>query len=135
MKKIHIIGIIIIAVAIGVIVSLVSDTRTYSDFNNAAKSPEVSFDIVGVLDTTMVIAYDAKVNPDAFSFYMVDDLGTKAQVVCYKPLPQDFKRSKKVVVSGSMKNGRFEATNILLKCPSKYESEGGKPMEFGVKKI
>ncbi len=37
-------------------------------------------------------------------------------------------------VSGSMKGGKFHATNILLKCPSKYESEG-KPSEFGEKKI
>lgn len=133
MKKIHIIGIIIIAIAIAAILSLVSDTRTYSDFKTAAKNPETSFDIVGVLDTTS-IKYDAKINPDRFSFEMTDDLGNKTEVICYKPKPQNFEHSKKVVISGSSKDGKFHATNVLLKCPSKYESEG-KPMEFGVKKI
>lgn len=134
MKAIHIIGIVIIAVAIGVIFSLVSDTRTYSDFKTAALNPETSFDIVGDRDTTIAVVYDAKVNAEEFSFFMTDDQGNRSEVICHKAKPQNFEHTKKVVISGSMKGGKFHATNILLKCPSKYESEG-KPSEFGEKKI
>ena len=133
MKKIHIVAIIIVVVAIGVIISLVSDTRTYSDFKTAAKNPNTSFDIVGILDSNS-IKYNAKKNPDVFSFTMTDDLGNISEVICYKPKPQNFEHTKKVVISGSSKNGKFHATNVLLKCPSKYESDG-KPMEFGDKKL
>jgi cytochrome c-type biogenesis protein CcmE len=134
MKNTHIIGIIMIVVAIGLIIILLSDPRYYSNFKTAAQNPETSFDIIGVRDTTVAVVYDAKVNAEEFSFFMTDDQGNRSEVICHKAKPQNFEHTKKVVISGSMKGGKFHATNILLKCPSKYESEG-KPSEFGEKKI
>jgi cytochrome c-type biogenesis protein CcmE len=54
---------------------------------------------------------------------MVDDEG-KEQIVNYgQPIPPDFTRSEKVVVIGSYKGDEFNASKIILKCPSKYQEE------------
>lgn len=122
-----IIGIVVMAVAVGAIISLVTDSREYADFNTAASNPEVSYEIVGHLDTTEAIVYDALKNADAFSFYMIDEEGTKRKVICSMAKPQDFEKSVQVVASGHMKDDIFYADNVLLKCPSKYEDSAGPP--------
>jgi cytochrome c-type biogenesis protein CcmE len=38
-------------------------------------------------------------------------------------MPQDFLKSEKVVVIGSYDGDHFQASKILLKCPSKYQEE------------
>ncbi|MCK5846868.1 MAG: cytochrome c maturation protein CcmE [Bacteroidales bacterium] len=126
MKKTQIILVVAIAAILGLmIVSLWDNSRSYATFEVAAKHPNKSFDIVGVLDMNQPIYYDAKVNSDAFSFYMYDQDSVNRKVVVNKPKPQDFEKSTQVVVTGSMKGGEFKGTSILLKCPSKYE--GGSP--------
>jgi cytochrome c-type biogenesis protein CcmE len=50
-------------------------------------------------------------------------------VIYHDAKPQDFEKSEKVVIIGSMKNGQFEAKSLLLKCPSKYNDQ--KPSSFG----
>jgi cytochrome c-type biogenesis protein CcmE len=52
-------------------------------------------------------------------------------VVYSNAKPQDFEKSEKVVVIGSMKNDEFIASSLLLKCPSKYNAN--KPEKFGEK--
>ncbi|QQE76940.1 cytochrome c maturation protein CcmE [Alicyclobacillus sp. SO9] len=39
--------------------------------------------------------------------------------------PDDFSNNWPVIVSGTMgKNGQFEASKLLIKCPSKYKAKG-----------
>ena len=132
MKTSHIVIIIIVAVVgIGAIVSLMSESRSYADFPTAAKHPSKSFDIIGTLDTTKAIIYEATVNPDEFSFYMFDDRGNHSKVTVSKPKPQDFEKSISVVVSGHMEGDIFLGSSVLLKCPSKYQDQ--KSPEFEMK--
>lgn len=124
MKKTHIFIVVAIAAILGLmIVSLMGESRTYASFALAAKHPNKSFDIVGKLDTTQAIIYDAKVNSDEFSFYMFDEDNQNLKVIVSKPKPQDFERSTQVVVSGKIDGDVFRASSILMKCPSKYEGE------------
>ena len=126
MKKTHIFLIVAIAIIMGVmVVSLMGESRSYANFALAADHPNKSYDIVGKLDTSQAIVYDAKVNSDEFSFYMFDEDNNNFKVIVSKPKPQDFERSMQVVVSGKMDGDVFRASNVLLKCPSKYE--GGSP--------
>jgi cytochrome c-type biogenesis protein CcmE len=37
--------------------------------------------------------------------------------------PQDFERSEQIVLTGSMNGDTFEASDMLLKCPSKYKDQ------------
>ena len=50
MKKSHIIAIVVIAVAIGAILSTFSDSSTYASFKEAADKPDTEFHVVGVLN-------------------------------------------------------------------------------------
>ncbi len=124
MKTTHIILIIVLAVAIGAVVSLVGDSGSYSDFDFAKKHEDNKFSIVGALDTTEAITYNAIENPDMFSFYMLDSKGKKHKVFVKKAKPQDFEKSVQVVVKGNMTDSAFVADEVLMKCPSKYEGEG-----------
>ena len=45
------------------------------------------------------------------------------QVVLHAGKPQDFERSEQIVLTGQMANDRFEASDMLLKCPSKYNDQ------------
>lgn len=133
MKKTHIFLIIVVAIAVGAVFSLVKDPRTYASFDTAQSNPDKNYEIVGVLDTTAAVEYDAMDNSDQFSFYMFDENKIRRKVVVSQPKPQDFEKSTQVVVGGVMKGDEFYADHILLKCPSKYEGQG--PAQLKVKEL
>lgn len=97
MKKSHIIGIIVIAIAIGAIISTVADAATYADFGIAMQNPGKEFQVVGELNKEKSITYAPKENANQFSFYMVDKSGNEQKVVFAGAKPQDFERSEQVV--------------------------------------
>ncbi len=127
MKKVHIIGIIIIAVAIGAILTTLNNTSTYANFAEAAESPENEFHVVGKFNKDKEFIYDPQVNANMFTFYMVDNKGTEKKVILNKNKPQDFERSEQIVLIGKMQGEDFVASDILMKCPSK--NNDGKPQE------
>lgn len=129
MKKSHIIGILVIAVAIVIIMSSVGDASTYVSFGEAIERAQdgdmTKVHVVGRLKKDaqghiVGMQYDPVVDPNYFSFMLVDTNRVEQQVVYYNPKPQDFDRSEQVVITGNMQNNVFVADKILLKCPSKY---------------
>jgi cytochrome c-type biogenesis protein CcmE len=127
MKKIHIIGIIIIAVCIGFIMTSLSDSTTYATFREASASPGTEFHVVGKLNKEKETIYDPAANANLFTFYMIDRDGMERKVLLYKNKPQDFERSEQIVLIGKYEGEEFHARDILMKCPSKYND--GKPGE------
>jgi len=125
MKKIHILGIVVIAVAIGVIFTSLQSSATYSDFAEAAANPDTEYHVVGKLNKTVPVQYDPKINADECSFMMLDNKGIEKRVVLHKSVPQDFQKSEQIVLIGKMHGEEFHANEILMKCPSKYND--GKP--------
>jgi len=120
MKKIHIIGIILIAVAIGAIMTAVGDASTYVDFASADKNPGKEFHVIGTLNREKEMIYDPQRDPNEFIFYAVDTLGTEKKVILHKSKPQDFEKSEKIVMIGKSSGKEFHAKEVLMKCPSKY---------------
>ncbi len=120
MKKTHIIGIIIIAIAIGALIATLGSTSTYADFTEAMANPDTEYHVVGKLDKAIPTEYNPGINPDEFVFHMVDNKGIEKKVVLHKNKPQDFERSEQIVLIGKMKGEEFHAHEILMKCPSKY---------------
>jgi cytochrome c-type biogenesis protein CcmE len=120
MKKLHILGIIIIAVAIGVIFVSLKNTSTYADFAEAMANPGREYHVVGKLDRASPQIYEPRVNPDEFIFTMTDNKGLSRLVVLHKSKPQDFDKSEQIVLIGAMEGDQFHANDILMKCPSKY---------------
>jgi cytochrome c-type biogenesis protein CcmE len=120
MKKAHIIGIIIIAAAVGTMVSSLLDASTYADFTTADKNSGKEYHVVGKLNKEREQVYDPRTNPNLFTFYMKDTLGIEKKVILYKSKPQDFEHSEQIVLIGKSNGHEFEANDILMKCPSKY---------------
>lgn len=64
--------------------------------------------------------------PIFFTFYLYDNNGNERKVLLNKAKPQDFDKSEQIVIIGKMKGEEFIASDILLKCPSKYADEAQK---------
>ncbi|MCG9880216.1 MAG: cytochrome c maturation protein CcmE [Bacteroidia bacterium] len=129
MKKSSIIGLIVIALAIGAIISMYGDASTYEGFEMARNNPGKEYHVVGVLNREKEKYYNPQENPNFFSFYLTDEWGNESKVVYKNPEPADFDRSEKIVIVGSMEGDHFEANKILLKCPSKYTDDQVKTAE------
>lgn len=130
MKKTHIFGIIIIAVAVMIIIITAGDASTYVTFSQAKKLSEngnnKKIHVVGHLkkDLSGEVA-ELKPSEDmlSVSFTMVDNEGKEQNVYYNEPMPPDLEKSEQVVVIGSYREDLFIADKILLKCPSKYQEE------------
>jgi len=130
MKKSHIIGIVVIAIAVFVIISTAGDASTYVTFDEAkalfesgsGKKVHVVGQLVKGQDGEIVGVEPSK-DKLTVTFLMVDNNQETNKVFYNKPMPPDLKQSEQVVVIGSYKNDIFFANQILLKCPSKYEEE------------
>ena len=136
MKRTHIFLLLVIAAAVGIIASTMSDASTYSTFSiaraQAAAGNAAKVHVVGTLPRNAAnqpvgLEYNPMENPNYFAFTLLDTLHVAQRVVYRNPKPQDLDKSEQVVIVGAMKGGVFEADQILTKCPSKYvEKDLGK---------
>jgi len=130
MKKTHIIAIIVIAAAIGIIVSTAGDASTYVNFNTAyqmaSAGNKAKIHVVGELKKDALgTIMGLEKSPDnlSFTFLLIDEEKKEQKVYYNEPMPPDFTRSEKVVIIGSYRGDLFVADKILLKCPSKYQEQ------------
>lgn len=130
MKKSHVLILVVIAVAIGIIVSTTGDASSYVDFSQAhelaSEGNTASLHVVGELKKDAggeVVGLEKSPDNLSFSFVMIDDKGREEKVYYNEPMPQDFLRSEKVVIIGHFQGNLFFAEKILLKCPSKYQED------------
>ncbi|GAB3981911.1 hypothetical protein GCM10028806_52530 [Spirosoma terrae] len=130
MKISHIIGIIIIAIAIGIIASTAGDASVYVTFAKAQAMKQDGDDkmihVVGKVQKDAQgrvtdILYNPAIDPNHFEFTLVDNDNRAERVVFNSPKPQDFERSEQIVIIGNMQGDHFQCNKILLKCPSKYQ--------------
>ncbi len=122
MKKSHILAIGIVAVAIGILISASKDVTTYSNFAQATQNGD-RVKLIGQLVKDRPVEYNPEKDPNYMAFYMKDEAGEVRQVVLRAAKPQDFERSESIVLTGQMQGDNFEASDMLLKCPSKYKDQ------------
>lgn len=120
MKKMHIALLILVAAAVGIIVSMFGDFSSYETFSSAAKEQGKKYHVVGELVTTMPMEYNPVVDPNRFSFYVKDKSGQVNQVIFSGAKPTDIERSEQIVMTGHMEGDEFRCNKIQMKCPSKY---------------
>ncbi len=124
MKKSNIFALVLIAVALGAILSMVGDFSSYETFKSAEEKPGKEFQIIGKLDTVNhTMKYDPIQDANRFEFYATDEAGITQKVIFSGTKPQDFERSEKLTMTGKMENGEFRCSKILMKCPSKYNTD------------
>ena len=120
MKKSHIIGIVLIAIAIAAIFASLGDASTYATFSVAQKNEGKEFHVVGKLDKSKEMVYDPQTDPNLFVFYMKDSDSTEKKVTLHQGKPQDFEHTEQIVAIGKCVGNDFHASSVLMKCPSKY---------------
>lgn len=130
MKKSHILIIVVIAAAVGILVATADDASSYVSFSEAyqlaSTGNQKDIHVVGQLkkdNNGNIIGIETGADKVSFSFIMIDDKGKEQKVSYKEPMPADFTKSEKVVVIGSYSGDTFVASKILLKCPSKYQEE------------
>lgn len=131
-------GTILLLVAVAVVAgfvgiywtSMASESTSYSDFITAKSSGE-DVHIVGSWIRREESYYDPQ--NDLFHFWMQDTVNNVSQVIYNDPKPNDFETAERVVVMGKFQEDIFYANSILMKCPSKYNEEGGEFTADGMK--
>ena len=130
MKKTHIFGIIIIAIAVMIIIITAGDASTYVTFREAmkmaAEGNNKKIHVVGQLKKDMegnIQGLEVTEDMLSVSFLMIDNENIEQKIYYNEPMPPDLQRSEQVVVIGSFREDVFVPDKILLKCPSKYEEE------------
>jgi cytochrome c-type biogenesis protein CcmE len=122
MKKSYIIALILIVASVVIFINASKDVSTYGDFKMAEQVNE-KIKIVGMLSKDKPVDYDPEVAPNEMSFFLKDQNGVEKQVKLMKAKPQGFEMSEQIVLTGQLVEDKFVATEILMKCPSKYKNE------------
>lgn len=120
MKRLHLLALVIIAVSAGVIFAMSGDYTTYANFAECKANPDKTIHVVGHLLKNESMVYDPQKDANYFEFSMTDKDGNRQRVFYRGVKPQDFERSEQLVVKGNMEGKLFHASEILMKCPSKY---------------
>ncbi len=122
MKKSAILGLVVIAIAMAMIISIYADSSTYATFAEAEEQA-IELHVVGTLNKQKELHYDPVQDANHFSFYMYDKDSVECKVVFKGAKPQDIERSEQIVLTGKMVGNEFQASKILMKCPSKYNKD------------
>lgn len=118
--KIVVAGVVIVAAIIFGAVSFVQTNVEYTDFRTAAATHK-KVQVKGEWVRAKASAFDAA--KSQFVFTMKDDNGREERVVFDGAKPNNFEIANAVVVKGRYEEGAFHASEILTKCPSKYEAD------------
>lgn len=132
MTKIYIAAIALIAGGVLFFTMSGKDLTTYTTFSQAAQMGH-KVKIAGQLAKDKEMIYNPQVDPNHFTFFVTDNEGQEMKVVLNAAKPQDFELSEQIVITGRMKEDAFYATDLLMKCPSKYKDEEIKIREEGEK--
>ena len=118
--KVIVAGVVIVAAIIFGAVSFVETNVEYTNFQSAM-STHKKVQVKGVWVRDKESTFDAA--NAQFAFYMKDDNGQEVKVILDGAKPNNFELADAVVVKGRFENDAFHASDILTKCPSKYEAD------------
>jgi cytochrome c-type biogenesis protein CcmE len=122
MKNKYIFGGIIIVVFLGIMGYLFTQTNVAyeENFSQIMKSGQTT-KATGAWVREKNYEMDNRNN--TFTFFIKDYSGVEMKVMYHGSIPNNFESATSVVVTGKYKDGCFHASDILTKCPSKYENQ------------
>lgn len=119
MKARYIVGAVIILLAAATSVYLLSQSQIQYTTINSARMTGKKVQIKGQWVEQESASYDPTSN--TFHFILEDEHGSRIPVVYSGSKPNNMEMAESIVVRGRIENNTFYATDILTKCPSKYE--------------
>jgi len=117
-KVIVAVGLVVVGVAIG-ISSFRKSVTPYISFAEARRT-------TGTVQVNGQIAdknYVLEPREQYLRFNLRDQKGEVMPVVYHGVIPGNFDQATMVVAIGRYESGHFQADNLLVKCPSKYQAE------------
>ncbi len=115
-------GLVIVAFVVFGAISFMQNNIAYVSAKTA-ETMHRTVQVKGSWVKDMQSYYDPKTN--TFHFYMQDDDKTILPVVLSGAKPNNFEIANDIVAKGRYEDGAFRATEVLTKCPSKYQSKTG----------
>lgn len=113
-------AVVVVGIILGA-VNFIESNVEYMDFATAERSSKKA-QVKGEWVREQEIAFDSE--HVKFSFYMKDDNNRIVKVVLDGAKPNNFELAESVVAKGRFVGEEFHATDVLTKCPSKYEGDG-----------
>jgi cytochrome c-type biogenesis protein CcmE len=120
MSKTHVVLIVVVALVVGLIISQVTGMSTSVGFDEAFENPGREFKVSGTLDRSQPVVYDPLTDSEMTIFHMVDKNNQIREVKLRKAKPTGLEQSETIDLYGTVIDGEFHASDILMKCPSKY---------------
>jgi len=127
-KPSHIVALVVIALCFGVTMfSFTGAVAQRVTIAHAISHPAQVLHVPGKIVKESV-AYTVRGGKGQLRFDVVDpkDAAAHMTIVYNEPKPENFDTATSVEATGQYKDGVFEATNLLVKCPSKYR-DGQEP--------
>ena len=118
--KYIIIGVAAVAFLLLAVFSFSSNKIDYADFH-IAKQNGKTVQIIGQVEDAKETSYNTTENMLVFT--LTDENNNTEKVYYTGPKPNNFDIAPMVVIKGKYHDGKFVASEILTKCPSKYESK------------
>ncbi len=115
-------GVVIVAFIVFGAISFMQNNIAYVSAK-VAEQTNRTVQVKGSWVKDMKTFYDPQTN--TFHFYMMDDQKTVIPVVLAGAKPNNFEIANDVVAKGRFEDGVFKASEVLTKCPSKYQSKTG----------
>jgi cytochrome c-type biogenesis protein CcmE len=116
--KIIVGGIVVVAGIILGALNFMESNVEYADFSTAERTHK-KVQVKGEWMKEQPSSFDAE--KVKFSFYMKDDAKRTTRVVLDGAKPNNFELATSIVAKGKFVDGEFHASEVLTKCPSKYE--------------
>ena len=121
MKPKYIIGLLVILVfVVFAAINLSKSLTPYVSVQEARESQRV----VQVKGQRVVGSENFDIENKIFKFKMADEKGEEFEVIYHGVKPANLEQAEEIVVIGRFEGGTFEADQLLVKCPSKYQAEG-----------
>jgi cytochrome c-type biogenesis protein CcmE len=114
-------SIVLVGLVLG-IVNFFDSNVDYGDFA-AARKLQKKIQVKGEWVKDRESSFD--IEKIQFTFFMKDDSGEIVRVILDGAKPNNFDLANSVVVKGRYTGDYFHATEVLTKCPSKYEGKTG----------
>jgi cytochrome c-type biogenesis protein CcmE len=119
--KLILAAVIVVSVAAWGFSSFTKSMTSYVDFAEAQKRAS-RVQVMGAVDHDKVV-YD--VDKQLLEFPITDEAGATMTVHYSGTMPGNFSQATHAVCVGRYNGSQFEAEQLLIKCPSKYQGNEG----------
>ncbi len=129
MKPRYIIGALVVAAGLGFAAYSLDTSKIEYTNLSAAESSGRKVQVKGEWVKEKGSDYNSTSN--VFSFTMKDDSKKEVKVLFSGSRPNNFEIAESIVVKGRFEGGEFHASEVLTKCPSKYEGNAEQLKQSG----